>query len=197
MAYTPCAGNWVIGGNSGSNNSSLHVDWGGGNVNGTAFLGIGFGKPGHGMYFSDMETGNDWVSAYNVQVQVMEETFEHPAVAIGLQDILNQRKRVIGRNYGAQSPYVVITGKVGAPDKPAYVSLGWGWGRFGSGPFGGISLPVADQLTIVAEYDGFNTNVGAAYSLVSRPREREWGAMGYLGWSDLERPVVGFAITKR
>ena len=128
VAYTPCAGNWVLGGNSGSNSSGLHIGWGGANVNGTAFLGVGFGKPGHGVYLSNMETGDDWVSAYNVQVQVMRETFGHPAVAIGVQDILSQRERVIGGHHGARSAYVVITGKIGDPDKPTYMSLGWGGG---------------------------------------------------------------------
>jgi len=194
VAYTPCAGNWVIGGNSGSNDGSIHVSWGGAEVNGTAFLGIGLGSPGRGIYFSNMETGDDWCSSYNVQVQVMPETFGHPAVAVGVQDIWNQRQRVVGQPYGARSAYAVITGVVGPEDRPAYISLGWGGGRFGSSPFGGLSMHVADRLAVVAEYDGFNTNAGAAYNFL--PSQQKMAAIGYLGWSDLDRPVVGltFAI---
>ncbi len=50
VAYTPSADNWVIGGNSGSNTGSVHIGFGGANVNGTAFIGLGVGRPGHGMY---------------------------------------------------------------------------------------------------------------------------------------------------
>ncbi len=196
VAYTPCGGNWVLGGNCGSTSHSVEVDWGGPDVNGTAFLGIGFGKPGHGVYISDIETGDDWASAYNIQVQVMAESFERPALAVGIQDVLNQRERVVGQPHGALSPYVVITGRIGPPEQPMYMSLGWGGGRFGSSPIGGLSMPASDQLTVVAEYDGFNTNAGVAYSLHSRRAQRDWGIIGYFGLSDLERPIVGFTFTK-
>lgn len=196
VAYTPCAGNWVLGGNCGSNSGSFHVSWGGSEVNGTGFIGGGFGKSGHGIYFSEMLTGTDICPAYNIQIQVAAETFERPALALGVQDILNQRERVVGHPYGARSAYAVITGRIGPPEKPTYVTLGWGGGRFGSSPFGGLSIPVANQLTLVAEYDGFNTNAGAAFSLLSQPAQRDWAIIGYIGFSDLERPVVGFTLTK-
>jgi len=55
-------------------------------------------------------------------------------------------------------------------------------------------MHVADRLAVVAEYDGFNTNAGAAYNFL--PSQQKMAAIGYLGWSDLDRPVVGltFAI---
>ena len=197
VAYTPCSGNWVLGGNSGSNNSGLHLGWGGDKVNGTALLGVGLGKSGRGIYLSEMVTGTDICPAYNIQIQVMAETFDHPAVAVGVQDILNQRQRMVGHPHGARSAYAVITGKIGPAERPTYITLGWGGGRFSSSPFGGISMPLSNMATLVGEYDGFNTNAGLAWSLLSRPAQRQWGAIGYLGWSDLERPVVGFTLTRK
>ena len=197
VAYTPSAGNWVLGGNSGSNDSGIHLKWRGGEVNGTAFLGVGLGKPGRGIYLSEMATGDDYAPAQNVQVQLMGETFEHPAVAVGIQDIQDNRQRAVGTPHGARSVYVVVTGRIGQGDRPSHVSLGWGGGRFGSTAFGGISVPISTQATFVGEYDGLNTNAGLAYSLVSAPERQPWGAVAYLGWSDLERPMIGFTITRR
>ena len=196
VAYTPCQGNWVGGGNSGSQTGDVEIDWGGPDVNGTAFLGVGLGKPGHGTYFSWMATGTDIAEVYNIQFQIAPESADRPAVAVGVQDILNQQQRYMGIPYGARSIYAVTTGKMGGPRAKTYFTLGWGGGRFDSGVFGGVSLPLGKRLTVTAEYDGLNINSGAALSLLGDPAGSDWQAIGYFGMADLDRPIVGLAITR-
>jgi len=196
VAYTPCADNYIVGFWSGSTSSSLEFGFSGADVNGTATIGLGFGRPGHGIYFSDMFTGSDWCAAYNFQFQIMPETAKRPAVAIGVNDILNQRQKVLGIPYGARSIYVTSTWKAGSPDQPYYVTAGWGGGRFDSGPFGGMSYGLSDHITALIEYDGLNTNAGLAYGLAGRSAsDSRWNGIGYIGYSDLDRPVIGGCIT--
>ena len=73
---------------------------------------------------------------------------------------------------------------------------GLGDGRFDSSPFGGVSVTLDETLTLVAEYDGFNANAGLAISGLDPGGEEDWVVLGYFGYSDLDRPVVGFSITK-
>ncbi len=195
VAYTPVRDNWVIGYNSGSNTGSVEMGWGGSEVNGTAFIGMGWGEPGRGIYGSWMATGSDICPAYNLQVQLAAGGQGRPAFAVGVQDILNQREDYVGDPHGARSFYGVATKSIGDL-LDGYVSLGWGNGRFNESVFGGVSISLSDTLTLVAEYDGFNTNAGLALSGLDTGEDQDWIAMGYFGYSDLDMPVVGLTVTK-
>ena len=195
VAYTPVRDNWVIGANSGSNSGSVKVGWGGADVNGTAFLGIGWGRPGRGIYGSFMAAGSEVEEAYNFQYQLVSGDNGNWALAVGVQDILNQRQDYVGSPYGARSIYGVATRPIPGLFN-GYLTVGWGDGRFDSSPFGGVSVVLDDTLTLVAEYDGFDVNAGLAVSGIDPGGEQDWIALAYLGYSDLDRPVVGFSITK-
>jgi len=200
VAYTPAADNWVIGGNSGSNTGSVHIGFGGANVNGTAFIGLGVGRPGHGMYGSWMATGTDIAEAYNFQYQLVDGGQRDWALAVGVQDILNQRQNYVGDPHGARSIYGVATRPLDLFGD-SYLTIGWGGGRFDSSPFGGLSVPLTGGLTLVTEYDGMQVNAGLALSGLGRSAEeysesQKWIALAYFGYSDLDRPVVGLVITK-
>jgi len=200
VAYTPSADNWVIGYNSGSNTGSIKIGFSGDNVNGTGFIGLGAGSPGHGIYGSWMATGTDIAEAYNFQYQLVDGGQRGWALAVGVQDILNQRQNYVGDPYGARSIYGVATRPVDLFGD-SYLTVGWGDGRFDSNPFGGLSIPVTGGLTLVTEYDGMQVNAGLALSGLGRNAEeysesQKWIALAYLGYSDLDRPVVGLVITK-
>ncbi len=196
VAYTPTKDNWVIGGNSGSNTSNFEIGWGGAGVNGTAFLGIGWGSSGRGRYSSFMATGSDLCEAYNFQFQLAPGDEDRWAFAVGVQDILNQREDRVGDPHGARSFYGVATKPITDPFK-GYLTLGWGDGRFDNSPFAGLSIPLDNTLTLVTEYDGCHTNAGLAISGLGQDSEGEdWIALGYIGYSDLDRPVIGFTLTK-
>jgi len=200
VAYTPTADNWVIGGNSGSNTGRVEIGFGGDDVNGTAFIGLGAGRPGHGIYGSWMATGVDIAEAYNFQYQLVDGGPRGWALAIGVQDILNQRQNYVGDPYGARSIYGVATRLVDLFGD-SYLTVGWGDGRFDSSPFGGLSVPVTGGLTLVTEYDGLQVNAGLALSGLGQSAEeyrksQKWIALAYFGYSGLERPVVGLVVTK-
>ena len=200
VAYTPSADNWVIGYNSGSNTGSLEIGFSGDDVNGTGFIGLGAGKPGHGMYGSWMMTGSDIAEAYNFQCQLADGGQRSWALAVGVQDILNQRDDYAGDPYGARSIYGVGTRPLNLFGD-SYLTVGWGDGRFGNSVFGGLSVPVTGGLTLVTEYDGMQVNAGLALSGLGRSAEeysesQKWIALAYFGYSDLDRPVVGLVITK-
>ncbi len=200
VAYTPTADNWVIGYNSGSNSGSVEIGFGGAGVNGTGFIGLGAGRPGHGIYGSWMATGTDIAEAYNFQYQLVDGGQRGWALAVGVQDILNQRQNYVGDPHGARSIYGVATRHLDLLGD-SYLTIGWGDGRFGSNPFGGLSVPVTGGLTLVTEYDGMQVNAGLALSGLGQSTEeysenQKWILLGYFGYSDLDRPVVGLVVTK-
>jgi hypothetical protein len=199
VAYTP-ANLSVVGGYwSGSNNSSLQLGFSGANVNGTALLGLGIGSPSHAIYIGHVFTeSNLKVGADDVQVLIMPETSQHPAVAIGVVDIFSLRDRVEGSvRKGARSVYVVATKQTGSHEHPIYWTLGWGDGKFDNGPFGGVSWSLAEHLTLCAEHDGLSTNAGLAYGVGGRQGDSSWNGVLYFGYTDLEHPVVGGCVTYR
>ena len=129
--------------------------------NGTVNLGLGFGVKNRGVWLSRMilsavgfSIGGD--SAYNALLQVVSETKSVPAIAVGIQDITNKLER---------SPFVVATKQMSSR-RPLYLSLGIGAGRFaGSRVFGGVSYAPAKRLSLSAEYDGIQFNIGSVFAL--------------------------------
>lgn len=198
VAYTPHRG-VIVGYSSGSYDSTPDLDTGGPDSNGTGYVALGLGKSGHGLYVCEMPTANNFGSSFgepvqNIQQQILPETARQPAVAFGMQDVFENRSRFLNAPlhlHDTDSPYVVATKQFGADgDRPLYVTIGLGWGRFNSTAIGGVSWRASEKLTVMAEYDGFNPNVAAAYDL------SEWLAEDtilYVGMVDLDRAVVGFS----
>ena len=200
VAYTPAADNWVMGYNSGSNTGSIEIGFSGQDVIGTGFIGLGVGRPGHGVYGSWMVVGRHMEEAYNFQYQLADGGERGWALAVGIQDILNQRDDYVGDPYGARSIYGVATRPLDLFGD-SYLTVGWGDGRFDSSVFGGLSVPVTGGLTLVTEYDGMQVNAGLALSALGESAEeyserQRWIALGYFGYSGLDRPVIGLVITK-
>lgn len=163
LAYAPrrrtsTIGVFVAQSRSGRNPFGEEID-----RNGTLNFGLGFGVRGRGVWLSRMVLssvgfgGGD--SSYNALVQVVSETKSVPAIAVGIQDIKNQSER---------SPFVVATKQL-ATRRPVYLSLGIGAGRFaGSRVFGGVSYAPAKRLSLSAEYDGIQINLGTVFSVSRR-----------------------------
>lgn len=195
VAYTPHRGA-IVGYSSASFDSSPVLATGGSECNGTGVIGLGFGKSGHGLYFSEMPTANRFESSFgepaqNVQQQLMPEGRSQPAVAFGIQDIFENRSRYRSaplQLHNTDSPYVVATRQFELSQRPLYVTLGLGWGRFHSTVIGGASWRAAEKVTVMAEYDGFNPNAGVAFDV------SEWLAEDTILFGamvDLDRAVVG------
>ncbi|MGC9317463.1 MAG: YjbH domain-containing protein [Armatimonadota bacterium] len=190
VAYTPHRG-LIVGGSSASYDSSPVLSTGGAGANGTAVIGLGFGRSGHGLYVAEMPTSRDYEPAQNVQQQILPEGRSQPAVAVGLQDIFENRSRYLGAPtdlHDTDSPYVVATRQFGVAERPLYVTLGLGWGRFNSTAVGGLSWRAAEKLTVMAEYDGFNPNAGVAYDLSDVIAE---DTILFAAMVDLDRAVIG------
>jgi hypothetical protein len=106
--------------------------------------------------------------AVSAQLQVVEESERSPAIAIGAQDILDKESKdfsavaTTGVGY-----YGVATKQFTLSGKNVHATLGYGSGRFLSTVFGGISVPLSDQFSFAAEYDGFQFNTGVGW--------RPWG----------------------
>jgi len=131
--------------------------------NGTANFGIGFPVAGRGVWLSRMflsaysfTSGGD--RAYCALVQLAPETRSVPAIALGIQDATNSRIR---------SPFVVATKQLG--EQPVFATFGLGRGRFsGSDVFGGVSYAPVERVSLSAEYDGLQINLGAGFALSQR-----------------------------
>lgn len=130
--------------------------------NGTLNLGVGFPVAGRGVWVSRMFLsgvsfrGGD--RAYCALVQLAPETRNVPAIALGIQDFTNARIR---------SPFVVATKQLG--EQPVFATFGLGRGRFsGSDVFGGVSYAPVQRVSLSAEYDGLQINVGGGFALSQR-----------------------------
>lgn len=195
VAYTPHEG-VIIGYSCGSHDSTPRFNFKGSRSNGTATIALGLGASGHGIYLCEMGTGHRWEPSQNIQVQIRPEDEEGPAFALGIQDILSQRNRTtpVTERGGAISYYLVGTCQRQLGDRPLYITAGIGSGRFNSTVFGGLSYRAADRLTVLAEHDGFNVNVGGAYDLSSALTDY---TTVFAGLVDLERPVLGMTYVYR
>lgn len=189
VAYTPHRGA-VIGYSSASFDSSPVIDTAGGDMNGTGLIGIGLGKSGHGLFLAEMPTSKEWEPAQNAQQQIMPEMRSQPAVAVGMQDIFENRDSRIGSPHNADSAYIVATRQFGDEVRPIFLTLGYGNGRFNDSFFGGVSWRAAKKLTAIAEHDGFNANVAVSYDLSDIIGD---DTMIYAGMIDLERTVIGMS----
>ena len=163
LAYAPDRLGGAVSVNIAQNRSNQSITNANGR-NGTASVGVGFGVARRPVWISaqylsneSFQTGGDAV--YNALLQLAPETSSVPAIAIGVQDIDNGRER---------SPFLVATKQLRAA-RPLFATLGVGRGRFaGSTIFGGISYSPADRVSLDAEYDGLQLNVGAGYAVTQR-----------------------------
>ncbi len=197
VAYTPHRG-VMVGYSSGSLDSTPRLEFGGRDSNGTGWIALGLGRSGHGLYLCEMPTGKSFDTNFgepveNVQQQLLPETDRQPAVAVGIQDIFENRSRYIGAPeslHNTDSLYFVATRRFGDEQRPVYVTLGLGWGRFNSTAIGGVTWRAAERLTVMAEYDGFNPNAGVAFDLSSHLAE---DTILFAGMIDLERALIGMS----
>lgn len=189
VAYTPHRG-VVVGFSSASFDSSIEIDTSGPDVNGTGYLGVGIGKSGHGLFLAEMPTSDEWEPSQNAQQQVVPEGPKQPAVAVGYQDIFENRDSVRGQPHTSGTPYVVATRQFGSEEQPVFLTLGYGKGRFDNSFFGGASWRAMDRLTLIAEHDGFNPNAAVAYDLSDVIAD---DTILYFGMVDLDRAVLGFS----
>lgn len=100
------------------------------------------------------------------RVRLLKEGRHHPAVAVGVHDIVGTRI------FHAQ--YAVASKTVPTAAGPVGVHLGYGGdvlplraqGRQFDGLFGGVSLAPGGWITLLAEYDGEHPNAGVRLGLV-------------------------------
>jgi hypothetical protein len=197
VAYTPAWGNYVLGGNSGSFNSSPELS-GQSDRKGTLFAGLGLFKAPHNLYASWMCTGLTGEGCWNAQYEVSgppSDDSRTPAISVGCQDVLNERNRFPGDSHNARSLYAVATGPIPeATWRPIYWTVGWGNGRFRNG-LAGLQVPVDDHFKVVGEWDSFNLNAGLAYGLNGAGTAKKYDVIAYAGMTALKHPVLGLTFT--
>lgn len=103
----------------------------------------------------------------NAQLLVMRQRGWWPALAVGAQD-------VSGANAMYEARYLTATRTLGGR---ARLTAGYGTGRaLLDGAFGGLELAPCSWVALLAEYDGFRTNVG----LRLRPFPEQAASVGLL-----------------
>jgi hypothetical protein len=186
VAYTPGDGFVSFGAYLGQYIRSVNqTSWG----NGTGVLGIGFFKwprlYGSAMAVSHLVNDSKVVS---VQLQVVEERGDVPAVAVGAQDLLNKEQTEFGSvaNTGI-SFYGVVTKRFPVGKTQLYGTVGYGAARFLDTVFAGVSWPISDQFSLAAEHDGYQFNTGLGW--------RPWGRYSRVtflaGYNGSAGPLVG------
>ena len=197
VAYTPCWGNWILGAWDGSLETwrpTISTD--NSRANGQAVIAGGFGPPGGGLYLANVFTSHSGDPCYNAQYQLRRDSWDRPGFAVGCLDFTNHRDSAPGVHAGARSFYAVATGRLGTESKFVYVTLGYGNGKFNDRPFGGISWPVCDKLTLFGEYDGFQANVGFALSPHERlDEDTKWNMVILGGLAHMDLPNLGVCFT--
>lgn len=153
VAYTPRWGYVQLAGYAGNYSNEKDEEFG----NGSGVFALGFfGKPR--VYMSGMQVSRHWDEAkvLSGQISVVDETEGVPAVAVGIQDMLEKEE-------DSRSLYLVATKQFSLGGRTMFGSAGFGNGRFLSRPFVGASAPLGDQINVVVEWDAFQLNVGALW----------------------------------
>jgi len=163
--------------------------------------------------------GGDKLGFINAKVKVVEETNVIPQVAVGMDNIFSPIKmdaskikpnENFGQNpdkcfYEKNSPYVVFSkasvvkgwGDINILE--TVLSLGFGRNKFRGqdalahtfeGIFGSISVKPTQDLTIIAENDGFNLNLGAQYAY-----KKFAFKVSYVGLEEQENNRIGIGVT--
>jgi len=136
--------------------------------NGTGILGAAFGNY-PSVYVSGLQASEilEESKCLSLQVSVLRENDTTPALAVGVQDLLEKEARM-------QSLYFVATKTFRAGSRPVYATAGFGGGRFLDGPIGGVSTPLTESLNAALEWDGYQINTGLG-----------WRPGGRKGWFTL------------
>lgn len=168
VAYTPGNGYTSLGAFSGEH---LDVYYNDAEQNGTGVLAFGFG--GWPRLYGSAMAVSSWIAddskAVSLQLQCIKETDKTPAVAVGIQDLLNKEWKQYRQKMNTKvGYYAVATKKFDIDDKPIYTTLGYGAGKFLNRPFVGLSYPINNHLSIASEYDGYQINAGLGW----RPKGR-------------------------
>lgn len=187
VAYTP-GNNFVsVGGFAGQWNKGANASpsW----HNGSGVIAFGFGQwprlYGSGMAVSSLLFNDS--KAISLQLQVIEENKDTPAVAIGVQDLRNKEHEFAYRATVGAGYYIASTKQFKINDYKIYGTLGYGVGRFLHRPFAGVSVPVSDSYSFATEYDGYQLNAAVGW----RPTGRLSPATLMVGWNGNCGAVVG------
>lgn len=133
--------------------------------NGSGVIGMGFGiKPR--VYLSAMAASSILFKdskSINIQVQILDETVKHPALAIGAQDLAQKEKErasiaAVGVGY-----YAAMTRSYSWKQRPLYLTAGYGTARFQKSPIGGLSYSINDYYSSALEFDGYQVNGAIAW----------------------------------
>lgn len=175
VAYTPGENYFNIGVYSGEYLDNYSTD---SEENGSGIIAFGFGT--WPRFYGSAMAVSHWIATDNksvsMQLQIVEESKNLPALAIGVQDVLRKEWKQYHNIMNCdEGYYAVATKRFAIKDKPLYASLGYGCGRFMNSPFAGLSYPVNDNMNLICEYDGYQINGGLAW----RPSGR-YGSLTFL-----------------
>jgi len=197
IGYTPGAGNYALAASAGAIDGSFPTQMSGPRVNGSVPWGFGLGGPDHAVWLADMNTGhaNTGESAYNAQFQIKRQSEKWPGISMGVLDWADQRPARLSRftQGGGRSFFAAATWEAGTPEKPLYYTVGLGTRRY-NGLFAGLSYQPQERVKLMAEYDGWNPNIGVAYDIARY--EDNWHLIGGVSLIDMDRFNVGFALTR-
>lgn len=160
VAYTPGIDFITIGGYAGDRPAMfVHDPY----DNGSAVIGMGLTKWPR-FYISAMAVSTEIETesrVANAQLQIVNDNQEHPALAFGVQDLLNKEWDVHNKCNTYPSYYGVLTKKIEVNafgKRNVYLTLGNGSGRFLDSWFGGVSMPINDSVNVCIENDGYQWN---------------------------------------
>ena len=155
VAYTPGRGYASLGGYAGKHPSQGTAD----NGNFSGVLGVGF-LTSTKLFVSGMQVGrsSEEAKVLSGQLMLLEETSKTPAVAFGVQDILDKERTTTGRSF-----YAVATKSYNIRGRSVYATIGYGDERFLNRVFLGVSTPINDRLNLALEHDAFQVNVGLGW----------------------------------
>jgi hypothetical protein len=196
IGYTPSWKSGAVGYHVGQIDGGLSLT--GDGANGTGVLSVGFLPPENAVCFTVAWVDDNFDAAYNLQVQVLKEGDQRPAVSVGVLDMLNQREETLGTppgDSGSRSFYVAATKRMGADENPLHVTVGWGSDRYNDGPFFGVCYDAHDRVKVLGEYDGFSFNAGVGAELLGG-KDREDALTLYVGAAALDKLVLGISYAR-
>lgn len=197
VGYTPGAGQYALMASTSATNGGIPTSINDEDANSTLALGFGTTIQGHALWIADMVVDSGWDDAINLQFQLLPERENRPAVSVGVTDLTNDFYSLYSQSniHDSRSFFVAATRQFSAGTHPFWGTVGFGNRRFNDRPFAGLSYQANPRVKVMAEYDGWNVNAGAAYDIQGGWGEGRWHSVFLLGLTDLDRVTLSLGFT--
>ncbi len=197
VGYTPGVRQYALMATTSATRGGIPTSINDDDANSALALGFGTTIQGHALWIADMVVDSGWEDAINLQFQILPERENRPAISVGITDLTNEFYSLYSQSniHDSRSFFVAATRQFGDDEHPFWGTVGFGNRRFNDHPFAGLSYQASPRVKVMAEYDGWNVNAGAAYDINGGWDEGKWHSVFLVGLTDLDQVTLSLGLT--